>query len=842
MQQNGVQFHKAAPSLIQRLSLLTSVVAVSASLLACLGFITFDYVLDQQGLDEKQTVALLERDLGITLVVLLFSVLLAKVGSRKFTAEIAKPLRDLATTTQEIATTANFSQRLPDCHQFEIDILRSSFNDLLAAVEKRDADLKTAQGLFDGFVNHSPSVAFIKDAKLQYVFVNGNYLRLLGKKRKEVIGFADHELWPSEIAQLLETEDKLAMSGSPHQAITSLASGEFNLNSSRMTSQLCQHEFPTDQGLRTYTFQRFLIAHADGSLYLAGSGVDETDRLATQRFLKASEERYALAVQGASDGIWDWDVLNRELYLSDRCRELLHLNNQSPYLNGFEQVAELVDQRDSVIFKRSVEQLISGELNQIEIEFRLSPALNQSDDSSVWLLNRATALRDQDNQAIRVAGFISDITARKVQEAQLRKDAFHDALTTLPNRALFMDRLHRAWDTMKRNPDSLFGVLFLDLDGFKAINDTLGHAVGDELLIEVSRRLMDTVRTEDTVARFGGDEFAILVEDLHEAPDSYRVASRILQSLSQNFELGSHVVKSASSIGIALSSSKYSKPEQILADADTAMYLAKRSGKGTYRIFDESMDVLAKSKLAQEKRLKDAFSQEDTFFYEFLPIVASHNPGQPIGLEALLRWRQEDGSVVAANEFIQLAEDAGLLTPLAQKLVPDLLETWSRWGLTQRGWHCTLNLSIRQFQHPGLLNWLKDTLAKTQFPPHLLRLDIPESALARDRDGGRATIDQLSQLGCRVGLDGFGVGSSSVDTLCHSGFSYFKSSCQILVNPGEAEPHAMIESLILLSKAFGLEFVVVGVQDAKYAELAEKGSFAQGHHFGPPRPLEGWVD
>jgi diguanylate cyclase (GGDEF)-like protein/PAS domain S-box-containing protein len=842
MQKNEIQFHQTAPTLLQRLSLLTSVVAVAASLLACLGFMTFDYVLDQQGLDEKETWALLERDLGILLLVLLFSVLLAKVGSRRFTAEIAKPLGDLATSTQEIATTANFSQRLQSCNQFEIDILRGSFNDLLTAVEKRDADLKTAQGLLDGFVNHSPSVAYIKDAKLQYVFINGNYLRMLGKRRKEVIGYSDRELWPSEIAELLEAEDRQALTGSPHQAITSLNSGEVNLNSSRMTGHSCQHEFPTEDGLRTYTVQRFLIVHPDGSLYLAASGVDETDRLATQRHLKASEERYALAVKGASDGVWDWDIANQELYLSDRCGELLQLDSSSPILQSFEEVVDLVDSRDSVAFARSVEQLRNGESGQIEIEFRLKPAKSPGEEFSIWLLNRATALRDEKGQAVRVAGFISDITSRKKQEAQLRKDAFHDALTTLPNRALFMDRLNRAWDTMKRNPATLFGILFLDLDGFKAINDTLGHAVGDELLIEVSRRLMDTVRTEDTVARFGGDEFAILIEDLHEAPDSYRVASRILQSLSQNFELGPHVVKSASSIGIALSGGKYTKPEQILADADTAMYLAKRSGKGTYRIFDESMDALAKSKLAQEKRLKEAFGQEGAFFYEFLPIVDSHSPNAPVGLEALLRWKQDDGSVVLAEDFIQLAEDAGLLTPLAKKLVPEVLDCWGRWGLTQRGLHCTLNLSVRQFQHPSLLNWISETLEKTKFPPHLLRFDIPEAALARDRDGGRATIDQLAKLGCRVGLDGFGLGTSSIDTLCHCGFSYFKSSSQILLNPSEAEPRSMIESLMLLSKAFGLEFVMVGVQEAKYAELALKGSFAQGLHFGNARRLGSWVD
>lgn len=827
-----VSRQKEHPRLLNRLSWLTTTVTLTTALFSSAVFIGFDYWVDKQNQVEVDVRAMLERDAGTVAAVVLLSLLLSKVASRRVTSEIADPISQLAGKTKEITESTNFAMRLPEYDQAEINQLTESFNDLLAAVEKRDADLVAAQGLFDGFVNHSPSIAYIKDANLNYVFANSNYLRILNRRRKEVLGSNDRTLWSAEIAAALESEDKVALTGSPHQLSSSISSGEMML-SGRLNGHISQHEFPTARGVRLYTLQRFLLLHPDGTPYLGATGIDETDRLAAQRSLKASEERYALAVQGASDGIWDWDLENRQLYLSERCRELLQVRTGSEELRGFDQLSRFVHAQDAANFVRAIGHLIDGQVEQMEIEFRLA---QKDEQTEYWLLNRATALRDGKGQATRLAGFISDITGRKLQEAQLRKDAFHDVLTGLPNRALFNDRLSRAWEGVRRNPEQLFGILFLDLDGFKAINDTLGHAVGDDLLREVAARLLQTVRNEDTVARFGGDEFAILVEDLHEVSDTIRVCERILKSLGRPFELGPHVIKSASSIGVALSSPRYNRAEEILADSDTAMYLAKRGGKGTYRIFDEGMDQEAKRKLARENQLKQYFAAGH--FRWFFQAIVNRLDERVVGYEALLRLCDDSlgtSPSESAEEFLELSENAGLMMPLLEELLPKAMRHWRELGLLQRELFLQVNLSVRQFQNPGLLQLVENCCKQHQFPAKLLRLDVSESALERDREGGRAIVRDLTNLGCLVGLEHFGSGKSSLHTLCETGFSYYKVSLHSLKSQNNK---AMVQALGLMGQVYGLVGILVGIESAEERELADHFDLAQGFFWSQPVDIE----
>ncbi|PYR51529.1 MAG: hypothetical protein DMF89_05260, partial [Acidobacteria bacterium] len=376
---------------------------------------------------------------------------------------------------------------------------------------------------------------------------------------------------------------------------------------------------------------------------------DITDRAEAEAALRRSEQRYALAASGANDGLWDWDLVLEEVYFSPRWSSMLGLApNTSCGRPG--DWFRRVHPEDLTSLNAALEAHLAGETAHFQHEHRV----RHEDGTYRWMLCRGVAVRRPDGRATRIAGSQTDITERVSAQEQLRHAALHDTLTALPNRALFMELLARVLERRKRHPEDLFAVLFLDIDRFKVVNDSLGHLVGDELLAGISRRLESCLREGDVLARLGGDEFTILLTDLSQPSDVSLIAERIQEVLRAPLFVGGRELFTTASIGIALSTADYTQPEDIMRDADTAMYRAKALGKARHELFDAGMHAKAVDRLGFEHDLRGAIERSE-FALHYQPIV-SLSSGQCTGFEALLRWNR-GGHPVAPSEFIPVAEE-----------------------------------------------------------------------------------------------------------------------------------------------------------------------------------------
>ena len=373
--------------------------------------------------------------------------------------------------------------------------------------------------------------------------------------------------------------------------------------------------------------------------------------------LRDSEERYALAVQGANDGVFDWDLRSDSIYFSPRWKKMLGYS-ESEVGPSPREWFERIHPDDVPTFRRKLSAHLDGESGHFRLEHRMRSA----DGSWLWVLTRGLAVSGADGKPSRMAGSQSDITARKVAEEKLQHDALHDDLTSLANRVLFMDRLACALADFERTPEHQFAVLFFDLDRFKNVNDSLGHPLGDKLLRGIAHRLEHYLRPGDTVARIGGDEFAILLNRINDIPGAIHVAERIQELLGMTFSIDGHEVFVTASIGIAHSATGYRSPDEIMRDADIAMYRAKAAGKARYEVFDRDMHQSAVALLKLETELRLGVQNND-FAMHYQPIVDLVS-GRIVGFEGLVRWMHPERGIVSPNSFIAIAEETGLIVPL----------------------------------------------------------------------------------------------------------------------------------------------------------------------------------
>ncbi|HEX8695568.1 MAG TPA: EAL domain-containing protein [Longimicrobium sp.] len=436
--------------------------------------------------------------------------------------------------------------------------------------------------------------------------------------------------------------------------------------------------------------------------------------------------------------------------------------------------------------------------------------------------------------------FADDITARRAVEEQLRHDALHDALTGLPNRHLFMERLARAVLQEKRREGYLFAVLFLDLDRFKVVNDSLGHAVGDELLVAVAGRLTGCLRETDTVARFGGDEFAVLLDDISAVEDALRAADRIQATLNAPVSLSGYEVFTSASIGIALSSTAYGRPDHLLRNADMAMYRAKAAGTGRHELFDRAMHALALTRLQMETDLRKGMEREE-FTLHYQPIV-NLRTGRIAGVEALLRWRHPERGWIPPTDFVPPAEETGLILPIGRRVVADAcrqLRAWQAGSPRAAELSVSVNLSVKQFAQADLLDQVRAALDDTGVDPRLLRLEVTESVIVDNFDAAAATLARLRALGPRVYLDDFGTGYSSLSSLHRLPIDALKVDRSFVAEIGrESAGTALTRTVATIARNLGLAVIAEGVETAEQlAELRALGcEYAQGFLFAPALP------
>lgn len=536
--------------------------------------------------------------------------------------------------------------------------------------------------------------------------------------------------------------------------------------------------------------------------------------------LKESEERYALAVAGANDGLWDWDLRSNRIYLSPRWKAMIGLDG--------EEVSTETSEWFSRVHPDDVERLktdLDDHLNQRVETFENEHRMMHSDGSYRWVLSRGMAVRDHNSAPYRMAGSQTDITARKV----------YDPLTGLPNRILFMDRLEHALQRFKRQKSDLFGVLLIDLDRFKIVNEGLGHNLGDRLLIQLSRRLKTCVRTGDTIARFGGDEFIILLDEMKDNSDAIRVSERVQQSLKKPFHIQGQEVFCTVSIGIALSTTGYEHPDEVVRDADTAMNRAKALGKARHEMFDRAMHTQSAHRLQVETDLRKALERNE-FMVRYQAIVSLEDH-QLSGFEALIRWQHPKRGMVNPDEFISLAEETGLIINMDHWVMREACRQTLAWEKLYGPLTISVNLSAKQFAQPNLIERILENLAETGLAPEHLKLEITESALMDNTDKAADIISSLKSHRIKLGLDDFGTGYSSLSYLHRFPVDTLKIDRSFISRMEQSgENTAIIKTIVALAQNMDFQTVAEGIETAgQLASLKELDCrFGQGYLFSKP--------
>ncbi len=549
--------------------------------------------------------------------------------------------------------------------------------------------------------------------------------------------------------------------------------------------------------------------------------------------LRESEERYALAARGANDGLWDWDLRTNQIYYSPRWKSMLGYNEGELGSNPAEWF-ERVHPDD----REQLEIRLRAHFRQLISHFQHEYRIRASDHSYRWMLCRGLAVWDENGTATRIVGSQTDITDRKRAEERLLHDALHDGLTGLPNRMLFLDRLKHAITHSRRNRDRSFAVMFLDLDRFKVINDSLGHGAGDVLLEVIARRLEENLRPGDTAARLGGDEFAILLEDILDSEAALAIAERIQQVIATPVPIDEREMFTTASIGITLYQPGYNSATDMIRDADTAMYHAKMQGKACAVVFNPTMHAAAMEQLQLETALRWAIERDELRLH-YQPIVDLRT--QKIeGFEALVRWEHPQRGLLYPSEFITIAEETGLIVPIGWWVLREACRQVKIWKQTIPGtenlW-VTINLSARQLVQPEMTRIVLGTLAEFRLPAHALKIEITETTLVNSNHETRERLASLRAAGVKICIDDFGTGYSSLSYLQRLPVDILKIDRSFVQGIEDTSSQgAIVSNIIALAHVLGLDAVAEGTETvAQLQRLRELHcTYGQGWLFSKP--------
>ncbi len=559
---------------------------------------------------------------------------------------------------------------------------------------------------------------------------------------------------------------------------------------------------------------------------------DVTQQTQADALLKRSAERLALAAAGANDGLWEWDLRRKEFYCSDRWRAMLGLSTPA-VIGRPEDWTDRVHADDMASFKEALDAHLAGKTDLFQHEHRI----RHEDGTYRRFLCRGLAVRGASRRPARIAGSLTDTSDRAMAQGRLHNVAFPDPLTGLCNRSVFVEGLGRRLDEFKeRRAGSRFAALYLDLDRFKVVNDSLGHAVGDELLTAVSRRLESCLRQGDALARLGGDEFAILLNELGDGNQANAIAFRIQDALSVPFSIGGREVFTSASIGIAFGRAVYSNPDEIMRDADTAMYHAKSRGKARHELFDADMHARELDRLGLENDLRRAVKNND-FEVHYQPIVLLAS-GMCVGFESLVRWTR-NGKPVSPGVFIPIAEELGIIEPLGTWVLQQACRTFADWqrrfpavGLD----YITVNVSSRQLMQQNFLFIVEQAVHHAGLKPCDLRLEITETALMDSPHEAAKLLGELREFGAKIYLDDFGCGYSSLSHLHKLPVDALKIDRSFVTSLLLPDRPAIVESILALARTLKTRVVAEGIEDEVQArELERLGcTHAQGYLFSRP--------
>ena len=580
---------------------------------------------------------------------------------------------------------------------------------------------------------------------------------------------------------------------------------------------------------RTYTEsdqERYLL---ERSLMISSREMQEV-----YEQLQKSETRYALAAKGANDGLWDWDLVTGDVYYSPRWMEILGIESDDKLLPCKNCWLERIHPEDRDAVSTELEAHLKGETASFRNEHRIK----HTDGTYRWVLIRGMAVRDNGGKAVRIAGSMSDITERKSAEEKLAHDAVHDALTGLPNRKKLMERLARSIKRIKHNSNYGFAVLFIDLDRFKTINDSLGHQAGDELLLIITEKLSELVRPSDMVARLGGDEFVVVLENVRSKERVSQIAERILTCLQKPNEISGQQIYSSASIGIVLASPAYDQPDDLVRDADIAMYRSKVKGKARFEIYDSKMHSSAVSLLQMEMDLRRAIDR-DEFTLNYQPIV-SLNSEKIVGFEALIRWNHPTRGNIPPDDFIPVAEETGLILPIGNWVLREACSQMQQWRekySLANSLIVNVNLSARQLEQKDLVKQIARILKETKLDPACLKLEITESVIMKNAEETITTVRKLREMGVLLSIDDFGTGYSSLSYLHRFPIDTLKVDRSFVNLIGaEGEHSEIIQTIITLAYNLGMDVVAEGVETAEQLEFLRQVNcnYGQGYFYSRP--------
>jgi diguanylate cyclase (GGDEF)-like protein/PAS domain S-box-containing protein len=551
--------------------------------------------------------------------------------------------------------------------------------------------------------------------------------------------------------------------------------------------------------------------------------------------LAESEERYALAASGANDGLWDWDIAGDRVYFSPRWREQLHLR-EAGVGDRIEGWLARVHPDDQLDVRSALHAHLAGEAPKLKVEYRILDGGGRYR----WMLCRALAIRDGDGNAYRMAGSQTDISDRKQAEEQLMHDALHDGLTGLANRRLLLEQVGHSIRLAQRRKDYHFAVVILDLDRFKNINDSLGHSAGDRLLCQMAERIAGHLRGSDTLARTGGDEFAILFDDIGEYAHLNGLIERIQHEISLPFTLHEQEVATSASIGITLSAPGYERAEDMLRDADIALYRAKALGKNRHELFNSGMHTQVSAMLRMESELRAALAHHE-FRLHYQPIRRLSDDGI-VGFEALLRWQHPQRGLLAPDAFLGLAEETGLIVPIGHWILREATRQLAAWRAAipeLRDTFVSVNLSSAEFADPDLLSHILAALDAGGLAASQLRLEVTETVLVQNTAQATSVLETLREHGVSTAIDDFGTGYSSLSYLLHFSFDALKIDRSFVQDlDRNTRCREIVRSIVGLAHGLGLTVIAEGGETgAEIERLREVGcELNQGFAFSAPLP------
>lgn len=600
----------------------------------------------------------------------------------------------------------------------------------------------------------------------------------------------------------------------------------------------------------------------NGDIIIDGVALDISDRKQAESALRQREQRFRSLIENATDITIILDAEGIFRYISPSVKRIL---GYAPHRAIGRSALGTVHPDDCAAITQTLHKALENpKRSESPVEYRVRHR------NGSWCYVEAVATNLLHDPAVNgIVINCHDITGRKLAEEQLLHDAFHDGLTGLPNRALFTDRLEHALRLAKRRKDYLFAVLFLDLDRFKVVNDSLGHAIGDQLLVSIARRLEACLRAGDTVARLGGDEFVLLLEDIDGINEATSIVNRLQRQIIAPILLDGHEVFITASIGIALSSAEYLEPTNLLRDADTAMYRAKELGRSRHEVFNSSMHAHALQLLQLENDLRRAIEsirdparEEDSpqssrsslpplsaapqFIIHYQPIV-SIATNTITSFEALVRWQHPERGLVSPSEFITIAEETGLIVPLGRWVLRTAchqIRQWQQLFQNNPPLSVSVNLSVKQFSQPDLIEYIDQVLEETHLHGSSLKLEITESVLIENSESVTAMLVELRSRNIHLCIDDFGTGYSSLSYLHRFPTNTLKIDRSFVsrmgvkfdISKGEIDPTEIVRSIVTLSHNLGMDVVAEGVEEASQLSILKglKCEYAQGFFFSKP--------